>query len=442
MSKQEKTMITKSGWIFLIRKQSDITFIQLMDGSSPKTLQLVLDSKEFDIPLSRGCSIEVMGTMVPTESGEEMKVSTLKLIGECDAKTYPVVPRATLEHLRTVEHLRIRTHTLQSVMRVRHTLSMAIHKFFDERGYFYVHTPLLTTSDCEGAGEAFAITTQYPKTTKPESMDPKKELFKQKTYLTVSGQLHGEAMAMGLGKIYTFGPTFRAEVSHTSRHLSEFWMIEPEVAFLTETELHQLTQDLVQYCVKEVLEKRKDDIEFLTKQEPTLKERLEKIVEKDFPRITYDEAVDILLKEEEKGKVFETKVSRGMDFGSEHEKHLTDEVFKSPVICYRYPKEIKAFYMKPTPEDESRVMSMDLLVPTIGELVGGSIREESYEKLKSVIESKKISGLEWYLDLRKYGSVPHGGFGIGFERLILLCTGMKHIRDVIPFPRYAGHCEF
>ena len=250
-------------------------------------------------------------------------------------------------------------------------------------------------------------------------------------------------MAMGLGKIYTFGPTFRAEDSHTSRHLSEFWMIEPEVAFLTETELHQLTQDLVQACVKEVLEKQSDDLEFLSKQDSTsgLRERLEKIVASDFPRVTYDKAVDILLEEETKGKVFETKVYRGMDFGSEHEKHLTDEVFKSPIICYRYPREIKAFYMKPVPEDPTRVMSMDLLVPTIGELVGGSIREEGYEELKKILEEKKIKDLDWYLDLRKYGSVPHGGFGIGFERLILLCTGMKHIRDVIPFPRYAGHCS-
>jgi len=439
---EDETIIVR-GWIFSLRKQSDVSFIQIMDGSTPKMLQAVIPTEVIkDITLNKGTSIELGGTIKFFNDKPELHVEHFKILGDCNPEEFPISKnKLGLDFLRKYEHLRIRTHTIQSVMRIRHTLTMAIHQFFDEKGYCNVHTPLLSSNDCEGAGETFTVTSQNPFKTKedgkPSVIYANKEVFKKPVFLTVSGQLHGESYATGLNKIYTFGPTFRAEKSDTSRHLSEFWMIEPEVCFITQKELHQLAQDMMQFCFQKVLKDRQDDLKVLSRLDKELVKRLEGFASGDYPRVTYDEAVKIL---QESDKKFEEPVEWGIDFSSEHERYLTDEVFKCPVICYNYPTKIKSFYMKPNPDGKT-VQSMDVLVPGIGELIGGSMREDSYDKLKSKLEEKGITNLDWYLDLRKFGTVPHGGFGIGFERLVQLCSGMKHIRDVIPYPRYYKHCE-
>lgn len=430
--------LTVSGWIIMIRKQPEFTFISLNDGSSVTTLQVLLnkDTNPYDASkLTRGASIKVTGTLVTSPKSEqkyELVVKNITILGECPTATYPINKQAkNLDYLRTVQHMRIRTLLMKSVHKIRNTLSMVIHNYFQEIGCHYVHTPLITSNDCEGAGETFTITTQYPKDDKPVKIKSKNELFKKETYLTVSGQLHGESYAMGLGNIYTFGPTFRAENSHTNRHLNEFWMIEPELAFINQDDLHNLAEDFLKYCVQNVLDKNKEELEFLEKYDSKLSEKLQKITSKKFVRLSYIEAIKLLQEKYIKTED-EEEIKYGIDLSSNQEKCLTI-LHDSPVIVYNYPKEIKSFYMKTN--DDGTVQAMDLLVPTIGELIGGSIREEDYHTLDKIVKDKKIKNLDWYLDLRKFGSVPHGGFGLGFERLVQLCTGMKNIRDVIPFPR-------
>jgi len=437
---KENDNVTLKGWIFSVRKQADKTFIQIMDGSTSKMIQGIITTEKIkDISLSKGTSIEVIGIIKIFREKPELHIETLNILGECNSEEFPISKnKLGLDFLRKHEHLRIRTHTIQSVMRVRHTLSMAIHQFFDKQGYFNIHTPLLSSNDCEGAGETFTITSQNPfkkrEDGKPSVIYANKELFKKPVFLTVSGQLHGESYATAMNKIYTFGPTFRAEKSDTNRHLSEFWMVEPEVSFINQSELHLLAQDLIKFCLLKVLTDRKDDLQILSRNDKTLVSRLETYSKGTYPQVSYDEAIKLL------NKKFEEKVEWGIDLTSEHEKYLAEEVFKSPVICYNYPAKIKSFYMKPN-LDNKTVQSMDLLVPGIGELIGGSMREDNYDNLKMKLEEKNITNLEWYLDLRKFGSVPHGGFGLGFERLVQFCTGMKHIRDVIPYPRYYKHCN-
>lgn len=445
-----------SGWVSLLRKQPPIHFIQLNDGSTIKNLQIIVTDisdvtenvklSEVLKKITRGSSIKITGKLVSSPASEqpfELVANEIKVIGLSPAQ-YPINKQAKhLEYLRTIEHLRIRAPIMKAVHRVRNTLAYSIHKYFQEIGCQYVHTPIITSNDCEGAGETFTITTQYPKDEKAHSLYRKKELFRNPTFLTVSGQLHGESYACGLGDIYTFGPTFRAENSNTTRHLNEFWMIEPELCFIDQNDLHNLTEDFVKYCINQVLEKNMDELTLLLKSDNELINRLNVITKDKFVRITYKEALEILKEKfpkEELEKLEKTEIKFGLDFPSVMEKFLTDQIYKKPVMIYNYPKCIKSFYMKSNDENiEETVQAVDLLVPSIGELIGGSMREEDFTKLETIIKEKKITNLEWYKDLRKYGSVPHGGFGLGFERLVQLCTGMKNIRDVIPYPRFPKH---
>lgn len=443
--------IKVAGWVQLIRKQPPIHFIQLNDGSCVKNLQVVVteDFKDQEMlkSITRGASIKVRGHLVESPAPEqpyELLAEDITILGVSSPK-YPINKQARhLEYLRTIEHLRIRTPVMKAVHRIRNTLSFAVHEYFQSIGCQYVHTPIITSNDCEGAGETFTITTQYPKDEKPKAMYRKKELFKEPTFLTVSGQLHGESYACGLGDIYTFGPTFRAENSNTSRHLNEFWMIEPELCFINQDDLHNLSEDFVKYCINKVISDNREELELLCKRDSQLFERLKNIVENDFARVPYKEAIQILKEQfpkEELDKLEgEKEIKFGLDLPSVMEKFLTDMVYKKPVMLYNYPKCIKSFYMKSNEEEtETTVQAMDMLVPGIGELIGGSIREDDFDKLDSIVKEKGITNLDWYLDLRRYGSVPHGGFGLGFERLVLLCTGMTNIRDVIPYPRYPKH---
>ncbi len=440
------------GWIHNIRKQPPIAFIQLNDGSCQSNLQVVCSPDYTDTKLyqsildkgTRGVSIKVYGKLVlSTHKSQkyEVQAESIHVYGNVNATRYPIPKKKfNLEYIRKFEHMRIRTQTISAVMRIRNTLAKETHNFFQLVGCKYVNTPILTTNDCEGAGECFTVTSQYPKNEKPVSLYKRKELFKKPVFLSVSGQLHGESYAMGLGDIYTFGPTFRAENSNTSRHLCEFWMIEPELCFIDMDDLQNLSEAYIKHCINSVLKENGKELEFLSKLDTkySLLFTLERICNNEFIRISYTDAIDILLKEE---KEFVEPVSWGIDLSSEHEKYLTDVHFKLPTIVYDYPKKIKSFYMKVN-EDNITVQAMDLLVPQIGELIGGSMREDNYDKLKTIMEEKGIKDLEWYLDLRKFGSVPHGGFGLGFERLVQLCTGMKNIRDVIPYPRFPKHCNY
>ena len=353
----------------------------------------------------------------------------------------------SFEYMRQHAHLRLRTNTFGAVMRIRHNMAIAIHQYFHEHGFFYFHTPLITASDCEGAGQMFQVTTKNLYDLKKDEEGKiiyDDDFFGKQTSLTVSGQLEGELGATALGAIYTFGPTFRAENSNTPRHLAEFWMIEPEVAFIDLNDLMDLEEDFIKYCVNWALDNCKDDLEFLNKMiDKTLLERLQSVVKTDFIRLPYTEGIKILEEAVKNGKKFEFPVSWGMDLASEHERYLVEEHFKKPVIMIDYPKDIKAFYMKIN-DDDKTVQGTDVLFPQIGEIIGGSVREESYDKLMSEIERRNIpmKDMWWYLDTRKYGSCPHGGFGLGFERLILFVTGMQNIRDVIPFPRTPKTAEF
>lgn len=447
-----ETPVLVKGWVRTRRGNKHVQFVQLNDGSTIKNIQIVFDMSRFSDdelkPVTTGSAICVEGRLVESQGkGQtcEIQADKLTVFGSADPEAYPLQKKGhTLEFLREIAHLRPRTNTFGAVLRVRSTLAFAIHKFFNERGFQYLHTPLITASDCEGAGAMFQVTTldlnNLPKDEEGR-VDYSQDFFGKMTALTVSGQLEGELGATALGQIYTFGPTFRAENSNTPRHLSEFWMIEPEMAFYDITDNMDLAEEFVKYCINYALDHSMDDIQFLSDMyDKELIDRLRFVVDNDFVRLTYTEGVKIL---EESGKKFEFPVHWGTDLQSEHERYLVEQHFKKPVILTDYPKEIKAFYMKQN-EDGKTVRAMDVLFPHIGEIIGGSEREENYDKLLARIEELHIpmKDMWWYLDTRRFGTVPHSGFGLGFERLVLFVTGMTNIRDVIPFPRTPGKAEF
>ena len=441
------------GWVRTRRGNKNVQFVALNDGSTIKNIQIVIDLAKFSEeelkPITTGSSIHVEGMLVASQGKgqtSEIQAETIEIYGTADSEAYPLQKKGhTLEFLREKAHLRPRTNTFGAVLRVRSALAFAIHRCFQERGFFYLHTPLITASDCEGAGAMFQVTTldlnNLPKDEETGKIDYSQDFFGKQTSLTVSGQLEGELGATALGAIYTFGPTFRAENSNTPRHLAEFWMIEPEVAFNDITDNMDLAEDFVKYCIGYALENCRDDIEFLQQMyDKELIERLNFVLHNDFVRLPYTEGIKIL---KESGKKFEFPVEWGIDLQSEHERYLVEQHFKRPVILTDYPKEIKAFYMKLN-DDGKTVRAMDVLFPNIGEIIGGSEREESYDKLMTRIEELHIpmKDMWWYLDTRRFGTVPHSGFGLGFERLVLFVTGMTNIRDVIPFPRTPKNAEF
>lgn len=445
-------VVNVMGWVRTRRGNKHVQFVALNDGSTIKNIQIVFDMDKFDDEalkaVTTGSSLHVTGRLVESQGkGQtcEIQAEKFEVFGTADPETYPLQKKGhTLEFLREKAHLRPRTNTFGAVLRVRSALAFAIHKFFNERGFFYLNTPLITASDCEGAGAMFQVTTldleNLPRT-EDGKVDFTADFFGKPTALTVSGQLEGELGATALGAIYTFGPTFRAENSNTPRHLSEFWMIEPEMSFYDITDDMDLAEDFIKYCINYALEHCADDLEFLQQMyDKDLIERLKGVVKADFVRLTYTEGIKIL---EQSGKKFEFPVYWGADLQSEHERYLVEEHFKRPVILTDYPKEIKAFYMKLN-DDGKTVRAMDVLFPKIGEIIGGSEREESYDKLLARINEMNIpmKDMWWYLDTRRFGTVPHAGFGLGFERLILFVTGMTNIRDVIPFPRTPKNAEF
>lgn len=445
--------VTLKGWVRSIRQQKNIAFVELYDGSTFASLQIVLsqDLPEFEnvlSTLSTGCSISVTGKIVENPSKKEtveLHASNLQLIGACDATTYPLQKkRHSPEFLRTIAHLRPRTNTQGAVARLRHAAAFATHRFFHERGFLYLHAPIITAADCEGAGEMFRVSTlpfeKIPKT--PDgAVDYKQDFFEIPAYLTVSGQLNGEIYASALSDIYTFGPTFRAENSNTSRHLAEFWMIEPEMAFADLKDNMACAEEYLKYVMQSVLNEVPEEMRFFdTFIEPGLLQRLEDVLTKPFVHLTYTDAIGILKKAP---KNFVFPVEWGIDLQSEHERYLAEEYCRSPLILTDYPKEIKAFYMRAN-DDGKTVAAMDVLVPKIGEIIGGSQREERLDHLERKMEQCGLSkkAYWWYLELRRYGSVPHSGFGVGFERLIGFLSGIENIRDVIPFPRFPGHAAF
>ena len=447
--------INIKGWVRTRRGNKNVSFIALNDGSTINNIQIVVDIAKFDEdalkPITTGACINVNGILVESMGqGQtvEVQADEIEIYGTADPEKYPLQKKGhTLEYLREIAHLRPRTNTFGAIFRIRHNMAMAIHTFFHERGFFYFHTPLITASDCEGAGQMFQVTTQnlYDlKKTEDGKIDYSNDFFGKQASLTVSGQLEGELAAMSLGKIYTFGPTFRAENSNTPRHLAEFWMIEPEVAFIEIAENMQLAQEFIQFCVRWALEHCQDDLAFLCKMyDNDLIDRLKFVTENDFKRLTYTEGVAILKEAVQNGKKFEFPVDWGTDLQSEHERYLVEEHFKLPVILTDYPKEIKSFYMKQN-EDGKTVRAMDVLFPKIGEIIGGSQREEDYEKLSRRAAEMGVpeKDIWWYMDTRRFGTAPHSGFGLGFERLMLFVTGMQNIRDVIPFPRTPNNCDF
>lgn len=455
------------GWVRTFRNNQ---FIALNDGSTLNNLQLVVDRESTDEAILKrittGAAVSATGKVVPSQGrgqAYEVVVDEIEIVGDSDAETYPLQPKKhSLEFLREIAHLRFRTNTFGAVFRVRHALTFAVHAFFNQRGFYNLHTPIITASDAEGAGEMFRVSTLdalNPPTNDEGGVDWKKDFFGQETNLTVSGQLEAELGAMALSDVYTFGPTFRAENSNTSRHLAEFWMIEPEIAFADIHDNMDLAEDMLNYVIRYVLENCADDLEFLKdrllqeekgkpqneRSEMDLLERLRFCVENKFERLTYTEAIDILRnsKPNKKGK-FQFPVEKwGVDLQSEHERYLVEKHFKKPVILVDYPKNIKAFYMYLN-EDQKTVRGMDILFPGIGEIVGGSQREHRQDVLESRMEEMDIpkDHMSWYLDTRRYGTCPHAGFGLGFDRLVLFVTGMGNIRDVIPFPRFPGNAEF
>ncbi len=443
--------ICVKGWVKTKRGNKHVAFIALNDGSTIKNIQVVADVEKFseDIlkRITTGACLRVNGLLVESMGkgqSVEIQANEIEIYGEADVETYPLQKKGhTLEFLREIAHLRPRTNTFSAVFRVRHAMAYAIHKYFNDRGFFYWHSPLITASDCEGAGEMFQVTTldleNLPRI--DGKIDYSQDFFGRHTSLTVSGQLEGELGAMSLGKIYTFGPTFRAENSNTPRHLSEFWMIEPEMAFFEIEDNMDLAEDFIKYLVKYALENCQDDLEFLQSMyDKELLERLRFVVDNQFVRLTYTEAIEILSQAKQK---FEFPIHWGVDLQSEHERYLVEKHFKSPVILTDYPKEIKAFYMKQN-EDGKTVRGMDVLFPLIGEIIGGSQREENMDKLLARMAEVGIEAkdMDWYLDTRRFGSAPHSGFGLGFERLLLFVTGMSNIRDVIPFPRYPKNANY
>ena len=446
--------ITVMGWVRSKRGSKGIFFIALNDGSTIKNIQIVGEDQHFDEEviklITTGACLKVVGTLVESPAAgqaSEIQAKEIEVLGTCD-NTYPLQKKgASWEYLRTVAHMRPRTNTFGAILRIRHNMAMAIHTYFHEHGFFYFHTPLITASDCEGAGNMFQVTTKNLYDLKKDEEGKiiyDDDFFGQQASLTVSGQLEGELGATALGQIYTFGPTFRAENSNTPRHLAEFWMIEPEMAFYDKDDLMDLEEDFIKYCVRWALDNCRDDLEFLNKMvDKTLLERLEGVLKESFVRLPYTQGIEILQEAIKNGRKFEFPCNWGDDLASEHERYLVEEHFKKPVIMTDYPKEIKAFYMKLN-EDGRTMQGTDVLFPQIGEIIGGSVREESYDKLMAEIARRgmETEKLEWYLDTRRWGSCPHAGFGLGFERLILFVTGMQNIRDVIPFPRTPKNCEF
>ncbi len=429
------------GWIRTIRAQKSFAFIEVNDGSTLANLQVIVDPLEAE-KVTTGASVDVVGEIVESPGAKqpiELKSETMTVLGACDPTSYVLQKkRHSFEFLRTIAHLRPRTNTFGAVMRVRNALAFAVHQFFQERGFYYIHTPIITSSDCEGGGELFRVTTLDPET--PSSKEAQ-EFFGKIAYLTVSGQLNGEAYASALSDIYTFGPTFRAENSHTSRHLAEFWMIEPEMAFADLDADIVLAREFLKYLFSSLLEKCPDDLAFFDQFiEKGVVEKLQKVVEMPFEDITYTDAIAIL---EKSGEKFTFPVRWGSDLQSEHERYLAERHFKSPLVIRNFPKEIKAFYMRDN-DDGKTVAAMDVLVPGVGEIIGGSQREDRLPILEAKMEKAGLGKkqYDWYLDLRRYGSVPHSGFGAGFERLIQFATGMENIRDVIPFPRVPGSLEY
>jgi asparaginyl-tRNA synthetase len=449
------TLVNVKGWVRTRRGNKNVSFIALNDGSTVNNVQVVADMTKFTEDelktVTTGACLSVNGVLVESPGqGQkaEIHATEIEVLGEADPNTYPLQKKGhSLEYLREIAHLRPRTNTFGAIFRMRHHMSMAIHTFFHERGFFYFHTPIITGSDCEGAGQMFQVTTKNLYDLKKDengSIDYSDDFFGKTTSLTVSGQLEGELAAMSLGAIYTFGPTFRAENSNTPRHLAEFWMIEPEVAFNEIEDNMQLAQDFIQYCVKWALDNCQDDLNFLASMyDKELRERLKSVVENDFVRLPYTKGVEILEAAVAAGHQFEFPIFWGADLASEHERFLVEEHFKKPVILTDYPKEIKSFYMKQN-DDGKTVRAMDVLFPKIGEIIGGSQREESYEKLKNRAEEMGVpeKDIWWYMDTRRFGTAPHSGFGLGFERLMLFVTGMSNIRDVIPFPRTPRNAEF
>ncbi|HPK30652.1 MAG TPA: asparagine--tRNA ligase [Bacteroidales bacterium] len=440
------------GWVRTKRGNKNVTFIALNDGSTIHNIQIVCDTEAFDEALLKqvttGACIAVNGELVASlGSGQAVEIQArhIDLLGAADPDIYPLQKKGhSMEFLREIAHLRPRTNTFGAVLRIRHAMAFAIHKFFNDKGFFYLHTPIITSSDCEGAGEMFHVTTlnleDVPKN-EDGSVNYDEDFFGRQTSLTVSGQLEGELGAMALGEIYTFGPTFRAENSNTPRHLAEFWMIEPEMAFYEIEDNMDLAEEFIKYLVQYALDNCREDLNFLNNMiDKELISRLESVVNTKFVRLSYTEGVEIL---KNSGVKFEFPVAWGIDLQSEHERYLVEKHFKKPVILTNYPKEIKAFYMKLN-EDGKTVRAMDVLFPKIGEIIGGSQREESLEKLEKRIAELDMdhSNLWWYIDTRRFGTAPHSGFGLGFERLLLFVTGMANIRDVIPFPRTPKNAEF
>ena len=451
----EGQLINVRGWVRSRRGNKNVSFIALNDGSTIKNIQIVVDLATFPEeslkPVTTGSCISATGHLVASQgSGQavEIQLTELEVYGTADPEQYPLQKKGlSMEYLRTIAHLRPRTNTFGAVFRIRHNMAMAIHQYFHEHGFFYFHTPIITASDCEGAGQMFQVTTKNLYNLKKDEegkIDYSDDFFGKQASLTVSGQLEGELAAMALGKIYTFGPTFRAENSNTPRHLAEFWMIEPEVAFIQKDELMDLEEDFIKYCVSWALEHCQDDLQFLNQfVDKGLIARLESVVDTEFVRLTYTEGIEILQEAMKNGKKFEFPCTWGDDLASEHERYLVEEHFNKPVIMSDYPKDIKAFYMKIN-EDGKTVQGTDVLFPQIGEIIGGSVREESLDKLNNEIERREIpmKDMWWYLDTRRFGAAPHAGFGLGFERLLLFVTGMQNIRDVIPFPRTPKTAEF
>ncbi|MBQ7774193.1 MAG: asparagine--tRNA ligase [Bacteroidales bacterium] len=444
--------VLAKGWVRTKRGNKNVAFIALNDGSTVNNIQVVCDAAAFSEELMKnittGACIGVKGDLVESMGkgqSVEIQAREIEVYGTADVESYPLQKKGhSMEFLREIAHLRPRTNTFGCVLRIRHAMAFAIHKYFNDKGFCYLHTPLITASDCEGAGAMFQVTTMdlnnIPKT-EEGAVDFSNDFFGRQTALTVSGQLEGELGAMALGQIYTFGPTFRAENSNTPRHLAEFWMIEPEMAFYEIEDNMDLAEDFIKYCVKYALENCMDDLKFLNDMfDKELISRLESVISTEFVRLSYTEGVDILLKSGEK---FEFPVAWGIDLQSEHERYLVEKHFKKPVILTDYPKDIKAFYMKQN-DDGKTVRAMDVLFPKIGEIIGGSQREESFEKLSARIAELGMdtTNLWWYMDTRRFGTAPHSGFGLGFERLLLFVTGMQNIRDVIPFPRTPKSAEF
>ncbi|MDO4771034.1 asparagine--tRNA ligase [Porphyromonas sp.] len=449
------SIVNVKGWVRTKRGSKHVAFIALNDGSCIHNLQIVVETEKFDEELLKkittGAAINVVGRLVESQGkgqAVEMVADSIELYGTADPLTYPLQKKGhTMEFLREIAHLRPRTNTFGAVFRIRHNMAIAIHSFFHEKGFYYFHTPIITASDCEGAGQMFKVTTldlENPPKNEEGKVDFKEDFFGRHANLTVSGQLEGELAAMALGSIYTFGPTFRAENSNTPRHLAEFWMIEPEMAFYEIEDNMDLAEEFIKYLVKWALEHCADDIEFLNNMiDKELRSRLEFVLEHDFVRLGYTEGIKILEDAVAAGQKFEFPIYWGADLAAEHERYLVEQHFKRPVILTDYPKEIKSFYMKQN-EDGKTVRAMDVLFPKIGEIIGGSQREEDYDKLLNRANEMGVpmDDIWWYMDTRRYGTAPHSGFGLGFERLLLFVTGMSNIRDVIPFPRTPNNADF